>query len=210
MIKKLLLLFSIIISSDSFSQDAESWNTINISGNLTPNTYIVAEGEQRYNVTENYVRYFHYDIGYVVKVSKKSKIGFYYRDIYEMKKNYRIHEARPHIDYFYETGPWKLRTRLEYQFKEIYQDGWRARFRPLYQTHVFNNFNPYVSTEINVTEKGITRSRSNLGVTIKYDKFEIQPGYILEANGLYTIPDFRSLQTLTYRNSIWINFKIKL
>lgn len=202
MIKKLLLLILVGASSRAFCQTIESWNTINISGDLNPKTFIAGEGEQRYNITENYVRYFHYDVGYFVKISPKSKIGICYRDIYEMKKNYRIHEARPHVDYFYESGHWKVRTRVEYQFKEIYQDGWRARIRPLYQSSLFKNFNPYASTEVNFTTKGITRSRSNLGITIKCSPFEIQPGYILEINNLLTTP--------THINSFWINFKVKV
>lgn len=202
MIKKLLLLVLIPISHRVFCQTIESWNTINISGDLGPKSFIAGEGEQRYNMIENYVRYFHYDVGYFIKVSPRSKIGICYRDIYEMKKNYRIHEARPHVDYFYESGHWKVRTRLEYQFKEIYQDGWRARIRPLYQSGIFKNFNPYASTEVNLTIKGITRSRSNLGITIKYRKFEIQPGYILEINN--------PLASTTYVNSLWINFKVKV
>ena len=208
MVKNIVLF--LLLPTSLFSQTYESWNTINVSGKLSKNTTLLVEGEQRYNFTESRVRYFHYDIGYCVKLNQKNKLGLYVRDIYEMKKNYRIHEFRPHLDYFYESGNWKIRTRAEYQIKEIYGNNWRFRIRPLYQSDLFRNINPYFSTEFNFTEKGITRNRTNIGLTIKSGDIEIQPGYLIESNGAYSLRNFKHLSNWSYRNSLWINFKVKL
>lgn len=189
--------------SPSFSQTTnESWNTINLSGKFKNGSTFVAEGEQRYNITNNYVRYFHYDVGYIKKFNNKISLGLFYRELYEIKSGRRVSEHRPHVDLFYKYNDnWSLRARAEYQFKEVSKDIWRIRLRPMYQSSFFKNCNPYVSNEVFFWEEGVQRNRFNIGLTIKKGSYEVQPGYLLES--------LNNSGTWTQRNVIWINNKIK-
>lgn len=193
-----------------FSQQSESWNTINVCSDLTKNSWLVTEAEQRFNVTNNYVRYFHYDFGYLTKINKKTKVGIYYREVYEMKNGYRIQESRPHLDLFYDTKSWKHRVRLEYQIRERLEDMSRFRYRPTYAPTLFKNFNPYVGNEILISKYGFTRNRLNVGLTYKVGHVEIQPSYMLESVGGYKLIPMKLSQPWTHKNIIWINLKFKI
>lgn len=198
--KKIIYLI-LLISNGVWSQNFESWNTINVSGKLNDKSQIAIEGEQRYNITNTYIRYFHFDVGYVRKISEKSKLGFYYRELYELKNNIRVIESRPHIDYFFEYKGFKLRTRAEYQFKQISEDLFRIRFRPYHQSKIFKNLNPYISNEFFFSKYGFVRNRFNMGITICLKKMEIQPSYLMELTNNSNI--------WSKNNVLWINTKFK-
>lgn len=177
--KKLILLL-LFFPLFCFSQ--EQWSTLNISGKLNNKWSIAVEGEQRYSYSASRVRYFHFDAGVIRKLSNKWKLGFFYREIYEIKSNVRVTEFRPHIDAFYNDNKhWKARIRMEYQIREVGEDGWRFRIRPNYDFRIFKNFDPYIQNEFNFTKAGFTRNRFNAGITINYHQLQIQPGYLLES-----------------------------
>ena len=94
----------------------------------------------------------------------------------------------------------KVRTRLEYIIKyHQYENKFRLRIRPGYQTNLWKNFNPFIQDEIFLSDTDeFTRNRLNIGVTINISKFQIQPGYLLESN-------YNGVN----RNIFWINTKIK-
>jgi len=207
---RFILFGLLLIPIQLLSQQKESWNTINVCTEITKKTWLVTEAEQRYNLTNDYVRYFHYDIGYLTKVSQKVKIGLYYREVYEMKNNYRIQESRPHVDFFYDTKSWKHRVRIEYQIRERLEDMTRFRYRPTYSPTFFKNFNPYVGDEILFSKYGFTRNRFNVGITYKHGPIEIQPSYMLESVGGYSIVPIKLTKPWSHKDILWINFKIKL
>lgn len=200
--KKLLLLITLLFTIPVFSQINESWNTLNLSGKFKDESTIVCEAEQRYNITNNYVRYFHFDMGYIKKFNNHISVGLFYRELYEVKSGVRVSERRPHVDLFYKyNSNFSTRVRAEYQFKEIAEDIWRVRIRPMYQSSLMKNFNPYISSEIFLYKEGIQRNRFNIGLTIKYKNYEVQPGYMLES--------INKSGTWSQNNIIWINNKIK-
>jgi hypothetical protein len=197
-VKNLLLLIILLFPVLSFSQ--EQWSTLNINGNLNNKWNIAVEGEQRYSYSLSKVRYFHFDAGIIRKLSSKWRLGFFYREIYEIKNNIRVTEFRPHVDAFYNDNKhWKARIRMEYQIREIGEDGWRFRIRPNYDFKLFKNFDPYIQTELNFTKDGLTRNRLNTGITINYHQLQIQPGYLLES--IYK-------NTWNHTNVVWINTKL--
>lgn len=174
---------------------------MNISGKLNNDWSVAMEGEQRISYSMGKIRYLHYDFGVIRKINDDLKIGFFYRELYEIKKGIKVNEVRPHIDAFYVVNKhWKFRIRLEYQDKEITDDVLRFRIRPNYDFKLFKNYDPYVQTELNFTKDGFTRNRFNAGITINLGKFQIQPGYVSEL--LYTNGTF--LNT----NIVWVNNKI--
>jgi len=207
---KQFFLSFLLIPISLFSQDLESWNTVNVSNHINDKTSLVVEAEQRFNVTNNYVRYFHYDIGYLKTIHKNTKLGFYYREVYEVKNDYRIQESRPHLDLFYSDKNWNHRFRLEYQIRENLEDMFRFRYRPVYCFKNFNNFNPYIGNEVLISKYGFTRNRFNVGMTIKLKSVEIQPSYLFESVGEFTIIPIKVSKPWTHRNVIWVNLKIKI
>lgn len=183
-----------------FCKSQENWTTLNVSGKLNNTWSIAIEGEQRYSYEMSKVRYFHFDVGVIKKISNKWRLGLFYREIYEIKKDVRVTEFRPHIDAFYNDNKhWKARIRLEYQIKEIPGSGWRFRIRPNYDFHIFKNFDPYIQNELNFTKDGFTRNRFNAGVTINYHHWQIQPGYLLESLNKHP---------WNHINVLWINTKL--
>ena len=195
---KPFLIFVSLLPLYLFSQ--EQWSTLNITGKLNDRWNIAIEGEQRYSYSISKVRYFHFDAGVIKKLSNKWRLGFFYREIYEIKNKVRVTEFRPHIDAFYNDNKhWKARIRMEYQIREIGEDGWRFRIRPNYDFKIFKNFDPYIQNELNFTKAGFTRNRFNTGITINYYHWQIQPGYLLE-----------SLNKHPWQHTkvIWINTKL--
>lgn len=196
--KKLLLL--LLFPIFSFGQQ-EQWTTLNISGKLDKKWSVVMEGEQRYNLVNSYVRYFHYDAGAIRTINDHLKVGFFYRELYEIKSGKRAIEHRPHTDAFVTHGKhWKWRVRLEYQMKEFDEDILRFRIRPTYELHKLKQGDPFIQTELNFTKYGFTRNRANIGLTFHFGKFTIQPAYLMESlnKGTYWV----------HIPTIWINNKI--
>jgi len=195
-VKKLLVIL-LLIPIICFSQ--ERWVTINYSGKINDKWSGATEGEQRYSYTLNKTRYFHYDVGIIRTLSSKWQLGFFYREIYEIKNNMRVEEIRPHIDAFYNYQHWKARIRLEYQIKETPESGWRFRIRPNYDFKLFKNFDPYIQNELNFTKDGFTRNRFNTGITINYHHWQLQPGFLLESLNKHP---------WQHTNVFWLNTKL--
>ena len=109
--KKILIL--LLLPIFAFGQQ-EQWTTLNITGKLNNNWSIAMEGEQRYSWEKDYIRYLHYDAGLIRTINKNLKLGLFYREIYEIKKDVRVLEIRPHADAFITHGKhWKWRVRME-------------------------------------------------------------------------------------------------
>jgi hypothetical protein len=165
----------------TFAQQ-EQWTTLNVVGKLDNNWSVAMEGEQRYNWDKDYIRYFHYDAGLIRTISKNFKLGFFYREIYEIKRDIRVVEIRPHTDAFITHGKhWKWRVRLEYQEKEIDEDLWRFRVRPTYELNKLKQADPFIQTELNFTKYGFTRNRFNMGLTFHWGKLITQLAFLLES-----------------------------
>ena len=167
--------------------DWELWNTINISGKLSDKFKVGLEGEDRYSHEIDGLRYFHYDVGFMYEISNKFTVGGFYREIYANKEKLSTRVSVPHIDVIYkEPIGFKLRTRVEYQmFQEIVlENQFRLRIRPAWQFHFWNNFNPFIQSELFISEKHVlTRNRFGTGLEIKLGKkVVIQPTYVLESN----------------------------
>jgi hypothetical protein len=181
-------------------QEFQSWNTLNLKGKLSDKWTIAMEPESRYS--RDALEYFHLDVGLVYKLSDKLKIGGYYREIFEIKSNQRVHEVRPHIDIFYNfTKNFKIRVRNEYQIKEISDNLWRIRFRPTYSYKVNDWFKPFVQTEPFFTTDGFVRNRFNIGPGFQIGKLWLKPGYMLQTN--YKNNTFDNLHI------IWVNTGLK-
>jgi hypothetical protein len=195
--KKLLLLL-FLLPLNLLGQ-TQSWNTLNIKGKLSNNLTIAMEPESRYC---GELLYFHLDVGLVKKINDKIKIGGYYREIFEIKNDMRVHEVRPHIDIFYKANKtFKLRIRNEYQIKEFNDNVWRIRFRPTYSFKINEWFSPFVQTEPFLTTKGLVRNRFNLGPGFTYKQLWVKPGYMLQT-------DIKN-EKIKQPNIIWINTGLK-
>ena len=115
----------------------------------------------------------------------KIKIGIYYREIYDLKKDGRVSEIRQHLDITYQLNDnMKIRLRNEYRIKEVNDNVFRYRLRYSYSLKLFDNYNPFVQNEIFLSENSFIRNRINLGLNIKFEKtpFVFKPSYILESN----------------------------
>ena len=116
---------------------------------------------------------------------KKLKAGIYYREIYDVKKDGRFSELRPHLDLTYKLNDnMKIRYRNEFRIKELDDNVFRHRLRYSYSLKMFDNYNPFIQNEIFFTENKFIRNRINLGLNIKFKKtpFNFKPSYILESN----------------------------
>lgn len=197
--KKLLLLL-LLLPISSFAQQ-EQWTTLNINGKLSNKWSVVMEGEQRYSYVKDYVRYFHYDAGFIRTINKNLKLGAFYRELYQISRGVRVIETRPHVDAFITHGKhWKWRIRAEYQIKEVDPNIMRYRIRPTYELNRWKQWDPFIQTELNFTKYGFTRNRFNMGFTYKKGKFTCQPSFLLES-----INKSGDWNTTTV---IWINNKI--
>ena len=203
--KKILLIFTLFLFSIvSYAQDNQIWSTINLSGTINNSNFkILAEGEDRYSDASHNIKYFHYDLGILYKISSKFSIGGYYREIYENGIEFSIRIAQPHLDGFYkaESG-FKFRTRIEYQIYKNVENQFRFRFRPAWQFKFWKNYNPFIQSEIFISQKyDLTRNRLTIGNTINIGKnIQIQPNYTLESN---------NKNIWQNRDILWINTKLK-
>lgn len=195
-------MLSITVKAQS---DYEIWATFNLNGNLSDKFKMALEGEDRYSHKTDNIKYFHYDIGLIYKISNKFSAGAFYREIYINSKDFSTRLPQPHVDIFYkEPIGFKFRTRVEYQmFKEL-EHQFRLRLRPGWQFSFWKNYNPYVQSEVFINKKYLlTRNRFSAGITIKfkYNKIQIQPNYTLEHN---------NKNYWSNRHIFWINTKINL
>jgi hypothetical protein len=180
-------------------QELQSWNTLNLKGKLSENVTIAMEPESRYS---DKMEYFHLDVGLVYKVNGKLKIGGYYREIFEIKSNQRVHEVRPHLDFFYTFNKrFKIRVRNEYQIKELSDNIFRLRLRPTYNYKINDWFSPFIQTEPFITIDGFVRNRLNIGPGFTYKKLWIKPGYMLQTNYKNKIIDNLHI--------LWVNMGLK-
>jgi len=202
MMKKLLLLAIVLTSLNIISQSSfESWNTLNVKGKINPRLTLAIEGEQRYNFTYNYIRYFHTDLGLVHEINDQLSIGSYYRELYEVKNGSRVIEIRPHLDFFYKfNDKWNVRIRNEYQIKELDSNIYRFRIRPTYKYKINKAFSLFIQTEGFFVSTSLVRNRFNPGIAIVLDKIIIEPGYMLESN---------NKESWNHIHIFWINTKIK-
>lgn len=198
-----LIMLSIIVKAQS---DYKIWTTFNVSGNLSDKFKLVLEGEDRYSHKTYNIKYFHYDIGLIYKISNKFSAGTFYREIYINIKDFSTRLSQPHVDFFWkEFIGFKFRTRLEYQMFHNsnidLENQFRLRLRPGWQFSFWKNYNPYVQSEMFISEKYLlTRNRFSVGITIKYSKIQIQPNYTLEHN---------NKNYWSNRDIFWINTKFK-
>ena len=194
------LLFTIfLLPLTILGQESQSWNTLNIKGKVSEKWTIAMEPESRYS---DKMVYFHLDVGMVYKVTDKLKVGGYYREIFEIKSDERVHEMRPHLDIFYKFNKsFSVRIRNEYQIKEISDNLFRLRIRPTYTYKVNDWFSPFIQTEPFLTTKGFVRNRLNIGPGFTYKKLWIKPGYMLQTN--YKNNTFDNLHIL------WVNMGFK-
>ena len=107
------------------------------------------------------------------------------KEIYDVKKDGRVSELRPHLDLTYKLNDnMKIRYRNEFRIKELDDNVFRHRLRYSYSLKVFDNYNPFIQNEIFFTENKFIRNRINIGLSIKFKKtpFSFKPSYILESN----------------------------
>ena len=202
---KLILLGFILFANLATAQtDYEVWTTFNASGTLDKkeNLKLIIEGEDRYSHKTNDIKYFHYDIGLSYKLSDKFSVGAFYREIYANGIDFTTRIPQPHIDGFYKLPiGFKLRTRVEYQIFEDLDNQFRFRIRPAWQFKFWDNFNPFIQSEVFIAQKYVlTRNRLSVGSTIKFGKIEIQPSWTFESN---------NKDIWTNRNILWVNTKFK-
>ena len=203
--KRIILFLALMLGTlGAKAQDYEVWGTVKVTGKLSEKFMIAAEGENRYNFTQHTIRYFHYDLGFIYKLNDDWSIGGFYRGIYLNKDDFNSRVIIPHVDIFHRWDEFKFRARLEYiLFEEIdLNDQFRLRLQPTWQSNFWNNFNPFVQTELFISEdKVFNRNRFNIGITIKLGSLQLQPGYVLESN-------LKNEEWID-RNIFWLNTKFK-
>lgn len=202
--KKILIIIAFIILSITVKAqtDWEIWTTFNVSGNISDKFKIALEGEDRYGHKTDNIKYFHYDIGLIYKISKKFSTGLFYREIYVNSKDFSTRLPQPHIDIFYkEPIGFKFRTRIEYQMFKVLDHQFRLRLRPGWQFSFWKNYNPFIQSELFINQKYVlTRNRFSTGITMKFGKIQIQPNYTLESN---------NKEIWSNRSIVWFNTKFK-
>lgn len=182
---KIFLIFLIFPLTDIRSQsNFQTWPTIDLQGDIFDNIEIKFEYRNKYDNSTNQSKQGRIDLGVAYKLNK-FKIGIYYRDIHEIKKENRVSEIRPHLDITYKLNDnMKIRLRNEYRIKELNKNIFRYRLRYSYSLKLFDNYNPFIQNEIFLSESQLVRNRINFGLNIKFNKtpFSFKPIYILESN----------------------------
>lgn len=162
----------------------QTWPTVDLQGDVFDNIEVKFEYRNKYDNSTNESKQARIDLGVAYKLNK-FKIGIYYRDIYEIKKENRVSEIRPHLDITYKLNDnMKIRLRNEYRIKELNNNIFRYRLRYSYSLKLFDNYNPFIQNEIFLSESQFIRNRINFGLNIKFKKtpFSFRPIYILESN----------------------------
>ena len=182
---KLLLLLIFFSFNDIKSQSVfQTWPTIDIQGEVFDDFEIKLEYRNKYDNSSKESKQGRIDLGVAYKL-KKIKIGIYYREIYDLKKDGRVSEIRPHLNITYKLNDnMKIRLRNEYRINEVNDNVFRYRLRYSYSLKLFDNYNPFVQNEIFLSENRFVRNRINLGLNIKFKEtpFVFKPSYILESN----------------------------
>lgn len=179
------VIFLILSINDLKSQSVfQTWPTIDIQGEIFDDIEVKFEYRNKYDHSSKESKQGRIDLGVAYKL-KKIKLGIYYREIYNLKKEGRVSEMRPHLDITYKLNDnMKIRLRNEYRAKELENNLFRYRLRYSYSLELFDNYNPYVQNEIFISENQFTRNRISLGLNIKFKKtpFVFKPNYIFESN----------------------------
>ena len=176
--KLLLLIFLLPISL--MGQEFECWATLNMKIKPSKPLTVILEQEARYGEIQVY---HHTDMGLLFTINSKVSIGGFYREIFEVKNDFRVREIRPHIDIFYNPlYSLKFRVRTEHQIKEITDDITRFRVRLTYTYPTKKIVGTYSQTELFFTTDGFVRNRFNVGANIKFNKFSVKPGYMLQTS----------------------------
>lgn len=180
-----LLILLIFSTNDLKSQSVfQTWPTIDIQGEVFDDIEVKLEYRNKYDNSARESKQGRIDFGLAYKM-KKLKAGIYYREIYDVKKDGRVSELRPHLDLTYKLNDnMKIRYRNEFRIKELDDNVFRHRLRYSYSLKMFDNYNPFIQNEIFFTENKFIRNRINLGLNIKFKKtpFNFKPSYILESN----------------------------
>ncbi len=179
------IIFLISSNKDLKSQSVfQTWPTVDIQGEIFDDIEVKFEYRNKYDYSSKESKQGRIDLGVAYKL-KKIKLGIYYREIYNLKKEGRVSEMRPHLDITYKLNDnMKIRLRNEYRVKELENNLFRYRLRYSYSLELFDNYNPYVQNEIFISENQFTRNRISLGLNIKFKKtpFVFKPNYIFESN----------------------------
>ncbi|MEC7877714.1 MAG: DUF2490 domain-containing protein [Bacteroidota bacterium] len=182
---KLLLVLILFSFNDIKSQSVfQTWPTIDLQGEIFDDLEIKLEYRNKYDNSSKESKQGRIDLGVAYKL-KKIKIGIYYREIYDLKKDGRVSEIRPHLNITYKLNDnMKIRLRNEYRINEVNDNVFRYRLRYSYSLKLFDNYNPFVQNEIFLSENRFVRNRINLGLNIKFKEtpFVFKPSYILESN----------------------------
>jgi len=136
--RKLLLIFCFFfLFVDVKSQtNFENWSVFDIAGKVKKNIELKFEYKNKYNHEDSQLRSSHVDFGVNYKINKLT-IGGFYREIYEIKKENRVSEFRPHLDFSYKFNDnLKLRLRNEYRIKELSDNAFRFRLRSSYSLNI--------------------------------------------------------------------------
>ena len=208
-IRKLLLVFFLLfLFVDVKSQtNFENWSVLDVAGKVKKNIELKFEYKNKYSHEDSQLRSSHVDFGVSYKINELT-IGVFYREIYQIKKESRVSEFRPHLDFSYKFNDnLKLRLRNEYRIKELSDNAFRFRLRSSYSLNIWDNFNPFFQNEIFISKKQLVRDRVSLGINIKINNtpFKIKPSYLLEANRKSSENDV----DWSYRNVLLIAFNIR-
>ena len=111
-IRKLLLVFFLLfLFVDVKSQtNFENWSVLDVAGKVKKNIELKFEYKNKYSHEDSQLRSSHVDFGVSYKINELT-IGVFYREIYEIKKESRVSEFRPHLDFSYKFND-NLKLRL--------------------------------------------------------------------------------------------------
>ena len=168
----LLLVFILPFAKIKSQSVFHTWPTLDIQGEIFDDIEVKLEYRNKYDNSARESKQGRIDFGIAYKM-KKLKAGIYYREIYDVKKDGRVSELRPHLDLTYKLNDnMKIRYRNEFRIKELDDNVFRHRLRYSYSLKVFDNYNPFI------------QNRINIGLSIKFKKtpFSFKPSYILESN----------------------------
>ena len=207
--RKLLLIFCFFfLFVDVKSQtNFENWSVFDIAGKVKKNIELKFEYKNKYSHEDSQLKSSHVDFGMNYKINKLT-IGGFYREIYEIKKENRVSEFRPHLDFSYKFNDnLKLRLRNEYRIKELSDNAFRFRLRFSYSLNIWDNFNPFFQNEIFISKKKLVRDRVNLGINIKINNtpFKIKPSYLLETNRKLS----ENVVNWSYRHILLVAFNVR-
>ena len=113
---RIFLCFIILLSSNQIvnSQSIyQIWPTIDVQGDIFDDFEVKIEYRNKYDNSSKESKQGRIDLGVAYKL-KKFKVGLYYREIYNLKKEGRVSEIRPHLDITY-----KLNDNMKIMVKQM-------------------------------------------------------------------------------------------